>query len=66
MFMPKRIQGSSIWTRHHITTAHNESTLSRANENRAYHIYEGLGLALIKQVQPLYSKVRLEYLYQQD
>lgn len=49
-----------------ITTAVNESTLSRANENRDYHIYEGLGLALIKQVQPLYSKVRLEYLYQQD
>lgn len=49
-----------------ITTAVNESTLSRANENRDYHIYEGLGLALIKQVQSLYSKVRLEYLYQQD
>lgn len=49
-----------------ITTAVNESTLSRANENRDCHIYEGLGLALIKQVQPLYSKVRLEYLYQQD
>lgn len=49
-----------------ITTAVNESTLSMANENRDYHIYEGLGLALIKQVQPLYSKVRLEYLYQQD
>lgn len=49
-----------------ITTAVNESTLSRANENRDYHIYAELGLALIKQVQPLYSKVRLEYLYQQD
>lgn len=49
-----------------ITTAVNESTLPKANENRGYHIYEGLGLALIKQVQPLYSIVRLEYLYQQD
>lgn len=45
--MPKRIQGSSIWTRHHITTALNESTLSRANENRDYHIYEGLGLGIV-------------------
>lgn len=44
-----------------ITASVNESTLSRANENRDYRIYEGLGQALIKQVQPLYSKMRLEY-----
>ena len=30
-----------------IKTAVNESTLSRADENRDYRIYEGLGLALI-------------------
>lgn len=49
-----------------ITASVNESTLSRANENRDYRIYEGLGLALIKQVQPLYAKMRLEYIYPQD
>lgn len=49
-----------------ITASVNESTLSRANENRDYRIYEGLGQALIKQVQPLYSKMRLEYVYSQD
>lgn len=66
MFMPNAFKGLLYGLG--ITTAVNEyeSTLSRANENRDYHIYEGLGLALIKQVQPLYSKVRLEYLYQQD
>lgn len=64
MLMPKRIQGSSYGLS--IRTAVNESTLSRANENMDYHIHEGLGQALIKQVQPLYSKVRIEYLYQQD
>lgn len=66
MFMPNAFKGLLYGLG--ITTAVNEyeSTLSMANENRDYHIYEGLGLALIKQVQPLYSKVRLEYLYQQD
>lgn len=49
-----------------ITAAVNESTLSRANENRDYRIYEGLGQALIKQVQPLYSKMRLDYVYSQE
>jgi hypothetical protein len=49
-----------------IKTAVNESTLSRADENRDYRIYEGLGLALIKIVQPLYSKMRLDYLVPQN
>lgn len=49
-----------------ITASVNESTLSRANENRDYRIYEGLGLALIKIVQPLYSKTRLDYIFPQD
>lgn len=49
-----------------ITTSVNESSLSRANENRDYHIYEGLGQALIKIVRPLYSKMRVEYLAPQD
>lgn len=49
-----------------ITAAVNESSLSRANENRDYRIYEGLGQAMIKQVHPLYSKMRLEYIYPQD
>lgn len=49
-----------------ITASVNESTFSWANENRDYRIYEGLGQALIKQVQPLYSKMRLEYIYPQD
>ena len=33
-----------------------QSSLSRANENRDYHIYEGLGTYLIGVVRPLYSK----------
>lgn len=45
-----------------ITTSVNESSLSRANENRDYRIYEGLGLALIKIVRPMYSKMRLDYI----
>ena len=49
-----------------ITTSVNESSLSRANENRAYHIYEGLGLALIKIVRSMYSKMRLDYIAPQD
>lgn len=49
-----------------ITTSVNESSLSRANEKRDYHIYEGLGLALIKIVRPLYSKMRLDYIAPQD
>ena len=34
----------------------NQSSLSRANENRDYRIYEGLGTCLIGVVRPLYSK----------
>ena len=34
----------------------NQSSLSRANENRDYRIYEGLGTYLIGIVRPLYSK----------
>ena len=49
-----------------IATSVNESLLSRANEKRDYRIYEGLGKALIKIVQPLYSKMRLEYIAPQD
>ena len=49
-----------------ITTSVNESSLSRANENRDYRIYEGLGLALIKIVRPMYSKMRLDYIAPQD
>ena len=49
-----------------ITTSVNESSLSRANENRDYHIYEGLGLALIKIVRPMYSQIRLDYIAPQD
>lgn len=49
-----------------ITTSVNESSLSRANENRDYHIYEGLGLALIKIVRPMYSQMRLDYIAPQD
>ena len=33
-----------------------QSSLSRANENRDYRIYEGLGTYLIGAVRPLYSK----------
>lgn len=49
-----------------MATSVNESSLSRANEKRDYRIYEGLGKALIKIVQPLYSKMRLEYIAPQD
>ena len=49
-----------------ITTSVNESSLSRANENRDYLIYEGLGLALIKIVLPMFSKMRLDYIAPQD
>ncbi|QUB50846.1 IS4 family transposase [Prevotella nigrescens] len=35
------------------------SSLSRANENRNYHIYEELGKYLIEQVRPLYSETKL-------
>lgn len=49
-----------------ITASVNESTLSRANESRDYRIYEGLGLAMIKIVQPLYSKMRIGYVVPQD
>ena len=49
-----------------MATSVNESLLSRANEKRDYRIYEGLGKALIKIVQPLYSKMRLEYIAPQD
>ncbi len=49
-----------------MATSVNESLLSRANEKQDYRIYEGLGKALIKIVQPLYSKMRLEYIAPQD
>ncbi len=49
-----------------MTTSVNESSLSRANESRDYRIYEGLGLALIKIVRPMYSKQRGEYIFPQD
>lgn len=49
-----------------MTTSVNESSLSRANENRDYRIYEGLGLALIKIVRPMYSKQRIDYIVPQD
>ena len=49
-----------------MTTSGNESSLSRANESRDYRIYEGLGLALIKIVRPMYSKQRIEYIFPQD
>lgn len=35
------------------------SSLSRAYENRNYHIYEELGKYLIEQVRPLYSETKL-------
>ena len=35
------------------------SSLSRANENRNYHIYEELGKYLIEQVRSLYSETKL-------
>ncbi len=37
----------------------NHTSLSRANETRDYHIFEGLGLYLIGLVRPMYSKVML-------
>lgn len=37
----------------------NHTSLSRANENRDYRIFEGLGLYLIDLVRPLYSKTKL-------
>jgi hypothetical protein len=37
----------------------NQSSLSRANENRDYRIYEGLGTYLIGVVRPLYSKAEV-------
>ena len=37
----------------------NHASLSRANENRDYRIFEGLGIYLIGMVRPLYSKVKL-------
>lgn len=49
-----------------MTTSVNESSLSRANESRDYRIYEGLGLALIKIVRPMYSKQRIDYIVPQD
>lgn len=49
-----------------MTTSVNESSLSRANESRNYRIYEGLGLALIKIVRPMYSKQRIDYIVPQD
>ena len=49
-----------------IKTSVNESSLSRANESRDCRIYEGLGLALIKIVRPLYAKMRLVYLVPQN
>lgn len=49
-----------------MTTSVNESSLSRANESRDYRIYEGLGMALIKIVRPMYSKQRIEYIFPQD
>lgn len=49
-----------------IQTAVNESTLSRANDRRDYRIFEGLGQALIKIVQPLYAKTHIDYIVPQD
>lgn len=37
----------------------NQSSLSRANENRDYRIYEGLGAYLIGVVRPLYSRTEV-------
>lgn len=37
----------------------NPSSLSRANEKRDYRIYEGLGIYLISEVRPLYSKTSI-------
>ena len=49
-----------------ITASVNESSLSRANDSRDYHIYEGLGQALIKIVRPMYSKQHIDYIFPQD
>ena len=37
----------------------NPSSLSRANENRDYRIYEGLGTYLISELRPMYSKTSI-------
>lgn len=37
----------------------NHTSLSRANENRDYRIFEGLGICLMEIVKPMYSKVKL-------
>ena len=37
----------------------NHTSLSRANENRDYRIFEGLGICLMEIVRPMYSKVKL-------
>ena len=37
----------------------NPSSLSRANEKRDYRIYEGLGIYLISEVRPMYSKTSI-------
>lgn len=37
----------------------NHTSLSRANENRDYRIFEGLGTYLIEAVRPLYSTTKL-------
>lgn len=37
----------------------NYISLSRANENRDYRIFEGLGLYLIDMIRPMYSNVKL-------
>lgn len=48
-----------------MTASVNASSLSRANESRDYRIYEGLGVALIKIVRPMYAKRRIEYILPQ-
>ena len=37
----------------------NQSSLSRANENRDYHIFQDFGYYLISQVRPLFSKEKI-------
>lgn len=37
----------------------NHTSLSRANENRDYHIFEGLGMYLIGLVRPMYSDTKI-------
>ena len=43
-----------------IRKAVNQSSLSRANENRDYRIFEGLGRYLIDEVRPMYSDSIIE------